>query len=49
MKTEMERLWDHGIPMIIEVKGQRFPTHSQTDSPDSLLLEQWTLEIVPRR
>ncbi len=46
MKAEMERLWDRGIPMVIEVKGQDFPTHSQTDS---LLLEQWTLQIVPRR
>lgn len=49
MKAEMERLWDRGIPMVIEVKGQDFPTHSQTDSPESLLLEQWTLQVVPRR
>ena len=49
MKNEMEQLWDHNIPMIIEIKGQRFPYDSEASPPNSLLLEQWTLQVVPKR
>lgn len=49
MKSEMERLWDQGVPMIIEIKGQGFSAQSEDDPPDSLLLEQWTIQVVPKR
>ena len=49
MKTEMGRLWDQGVPVVVEIKGQSFPHNSEVDPPVSLLLEQWTLQVVPKR
>lgn len=49
MKSEMERLWDQRVPMMIEIKGQSYTYHSEANPPQSLLLEQWTLQVVPKR
>ena len=48
MKAEMERLWDQNIPVVIEVKGQNVSS-CEASPPDSLLLEQWTLQVVPKK
>ena len=49
MKTEMKRLWDQGVPVVIEIKGRSFPHNLEAGPPDSLLLEQWTLQVIPKR
>ena len=51
MKTEMQHLWLQGIPMNIEVKGQAIPVEGvhPHDGRCSLLLEQWTIQVLPKR
>ena len=49
MKTEMERLWDQRVPVVVEIKGQCLPHNSEAEPPNSLLLEQWTLQVIPKR
>lgn len=44
MKTNMEHLWRQGIPLCIEVKGQRASSASTTT-----LLERWLIETVAKR
>ncbi|CAI8011691.1 Protein FAM214A [Geodia barretti] len=46
MQEHMEKLWCERIPMCIEVKGQATPSPNESRS---LLLEQWLIQVLPRR
>ena len=51
MKSQMQYLWSQGVPMCIEVKGQTTPPVGGVSSEDlpSVLLEQWLIQVLPRR
>lgn len=51
MESQMQYLWSQGVPMCIEVKGQVPPpvgVASREDLP-SVLLEQWLIQVLPKR
>ena len=51
MESQMQYLWSQGVPMCIEVKGQTTPPVGVASSEDlpSVLLEQWLIQVLPRR
>jgi len=51
MESQMQYLWSQGVPMCIEVKGQAPPPVGVASSEDlpSVLLEQWLIQVLPKR